>query len=55
MRDYSLLGEESKMTIERGLADAKWYTTDIPREDMKELLVRKDGLHIRGAAIIKNC
>ena len=51
VRDYSLLGRESRLAIERGLADAKWYTTHIPRERMKELLVRKNGPAVRDTII----
>ena len=51
VRDYSLLGIESKRAIERGLANATWYSSPIPREKMKELLVRKDGPAIRDTLI----
>lgn len=47
LRDYSLIGLESKAAIEKGLADAEWYTTPIPRDKMKELLTRKNGPAIR--------
>lgn len=47
IRDYRLNGAEANLAIERGLAEANWYTTDVPREKMKELLVRKDGPAIR--------
>lgn len=46
-RDYSLIGVESKKAIEMGLADAEWYQSPIPRDKMRELLVRKDGPAIR--------
>jgi Na+-transporting NADH:ubiquinone oxidoreductase subunit F len=51
VRDYSLLGSESRLAVERGLADARWYTTYIPREKMKELLVRRDGPAVRDTII----
>jgi Na+-transporting NADH:ubiquinone oxidoreductase subunit F len=41
-RDYSLVGSESKSSVESGLAEAEWYKSPIPREKMRELLVRKD-------------
>jgi Na+-transporting NADH:ubiquinone oxidoreductase subunit F len=41
-RDYSLIGVESKRAIEMGLVDAEWYQTPIPRDKMRQLLVRKD-------------
>ena len=49
--DYSLVGKESTRAIERGLAEADWYTSPVPREVMRELLVRKDGPAIRDTAI----
>ncbi len=47
IRDYSLLGAESQLAVDNGLAGATWYTTPIPREKMKELLVRRNGPAIR--------
>ncbi|WP_159517330.1 NADH:ubiquinone reductase (Na(+)-transporting) subunit F [Sunxiuqinia indica] len=46
-RDYSLIGAESKGAVEKGLADAQWYTSPVPKDKMRELLVRKDGPAIR--------
>ena len=46
-RDYSLTGVESKLAVERGLAEAIWYSSPVAREDMLKLLVRKDGPAIR--------
>ncbi len=46
-RDYSLIGAESERAIEMGLADAEWYQSPIPREKMRELMVRKDGPAMR--------
>lgn len=51
IRDYSLLGIESKLAIEKGLAEARWYTSPVPREKMRELLVRKNGPAIRDTII----
>ena len=31
-RDYSLIGRDSKLAVENGLAAAEWYHTDIPRK-----------------------
>lgn len=50
-KDYSITEETSDRALEQGLALADWYTTDIPREKMKELLVRKNGPAIRDTAI----
>jgi MocE subfamily Rieske [2Fe-2S] domain protein len=47
IRDYSLVGEEARLSVEKGLADASWYTSPIAREDMRALLVRKNGPAIR--------
>jgi len=47
IRDYSLVGEETPIAIKKGLADAEWYQTPVPREKMRELLERKDGPAIR--------
>ena len=47
IRDYSLIGVESEEAIRKGLADAEWYTTPIPKAKMRELLTRKDGPAIR--------
>ena len=46
-RDYSLTGEESRRAVERGLAQAQWYRTDVPRKRMKELMHRRNGPAIR--------
>ncbi len=51
LRDYSLIGVESKKAVEMGLADAEWYQSPIPRNKMRELLVRKDGPAIRDTLI----
>lgn len=41
-RDYSLIGPENARAVERGLANASWYKTDIPRKQMKQLMQRSD-------------
>ena len=51
LRDYSLTGVESKKAVELGLADAEWYQSPIPRDKMRELLVRKNGPAIRDTII----
>jgi fatty acid desaturase len=40
--DYSLTGENAKRAIERGLAEAEWYQTPIPRSQLRHLLERRD-------------
>ena len=43
IRDYSLVGRETKLAIENGLADATWYTSPVSRDKMRDLLARKNG------------
>jgi len=50
-RDYSLIGLESKLAEERGLANAEWYACKIPRARLKELMQRRDGPAIRDTLI----
>jgi fatty acid desaturase len=45
--DYSLTGENSTKAIERGLAEADWYQSPVPRAEMRKLLERRDGPAIR--------
>lgn len=45
--DYSLTGENATLAVERGLAEADWYQSPIPRETMRKLLERRDGPAIR--------
>ena len=35
LSDYSLVGEHAALAVERGLADAKWYASPIPKEKMR--------------------
>lgn len=49
--DYSLVGENATRAIERGLAEAEWYQTPVPREKLRALLVRRDGPAIRDTAL----
>jgi Na+-transporting NADH:ubiquinone oxidoreductase subunit F len=45
--DYSLTGVNSTMAVEKGLAEAEWYQSPVPRETMRGLLQRRDGPAIR--------
>lgn len=45
--DYSLTGVNTTLAIEKGLAEADWYQCTVPREVMRDLLVRRDGPAIR--------
>ena len=49
--DYSLTGENSTKAIERGLAEADWYQSPVPRATMRKLLERKDGPALRDTII----
>ncbi|MCJ8329706.1 MAG: fatty acid desaturase, partial [Lentisphaeria bacterium] len=50
--DYSLTGESSVRAVENGLADADWYTTPLPRKEMRVLLVRRNGPAIRDTLLL---
>jgi len=45
--DYSLTGMNAAAAVERGLAEADWYQTPVPRAIMRKLLERRDGPAIR--------
>ena len=45
--DYSLVGENSILAVQKGLAGAQWYASPVPKEKMRELLERRDGPAIR--------
>jgi Na+-transporting NADH:ubiquinone oxidoreductase subunit F len=45
--DYSLTGVNSTTAVERGLAEAEWYQSPVPRETLRDLLQRRDGPAIR--------
>lgn len=45
--DYSLVGENARRAVEKGLAEADWYQCPVPRETMRKLLERRNGPAIR--------
>jgi fatty acid desaturase len=47
LSDYVLTGEASRRAVERGLAAAEWYHTEVPRKAMKALMARRDGPALR--------
>ncbi len=47
LSDYSLVGKDSALAVEKGLAEARWYASPVPRQKMRELLERRDGPAIR--------
>lgn len=54
-RDYSLLGKDGAAAVEKGLAAAEWYHTDVPRKELKNLMRRTDAPAIRDTAIWIGC
>ena len=46
-RRYSLVGDNTIRALQQGLAEATWYTSPVPKEQMRELLERRDGPSIR--------
>ena len=42
LSDYSLTGKDTALAIEKGLAEATWYTSPVPKAKMRELLERRD-------------
>jgi nitrite reductase/ring-hydroxylating ferredoxin subunit len=49
--DYSLVGKDTPLAIEKGLAEATWYASPISREQMRELLVRRDWPAVRDTVL----
>ncbi len=47
LSDYSLVGKDSVLAIEKGLAEATWYASPVPKAKMRELLERRDGPALR--------
>ena len=55
LSDYSLVGKDSAAAIEKGLAEATWYASPVPKERMRELLQRRDWPGIRDTIIWFAC
>lgn len=51
LSDYSLVGKDTALAIEKGLAEATWYASPVPKETMRGLLQRRDGPAIRDTLI----
>jgi Na+-transporting NADH:ubiquinone oxidoreductase subunit F len=49
--DYSLIGVNSILAVEKGLAEADWYQCQVPRATMRSLLERRDGPAIRNTLL----
>jgi len=50
-RDYRLIGPEGKRATDQGLTSAQWFTPQLPRAQLKELMRRRDGPAIRDTLI----
>ena len=50
--DYSLTGVNATLAVEKGLAEAEWYTTPVPKAEMRKLLERRNGPAIRHTALL---
>ena len=42
VRDYRLIGVESRLAVERGLADGQWFQAEVDPARMRELMERRD-------------
>ena len=51
LSDYSLVGKDTALAIEQGLAEATWYASPVPKEKMRELLRRRDWPAIRDTVL----
>ncbi len=49
--DYSLVGVNAALAVEKGLAEADWYQCKVPRAAMRALLLRRDGPAVRDTLI----
>src|ERR1017187_7462494 len=47
LNDYSLVGRDTPLAVEKGLAEATWYACPVPKAKMRELLQRRNGPAIR--------
>jgi Na+-transporting NADH:ubiquinone oxidoreductase subunit F len=50
--DYSLTGVNATRAVEMGLAEADWYTTPVPKAEMRKLLERRNGPAVRDTALL---
>jgi MocE subfamily Rieske [2Fe-2S] domain protein len=51
LSDYSLVGKDTALAIEKGLAEATWYASPVPKGKMRELLQRRDWPAIRDTIV----
>jgi Na+-transporting NADH:ubiquinone oxidoreductase subunit F len=52
VRDYTLTGVNAAAAVEKGLAEADWYTSPIPKERIRVLLQRRDGPALCDTALL---
>ena len=50
-RDYSLTGVEGELARQKGLVEAEWYACHVPRQTMKQLMIRRNGPALRDTFI----
>lgn len=50
--DYSLTGANAALAVEKGLAEAEWYTPPVPKAEMRKLIERRNGPAIRDTAFL---
>jgi Na+-transporting NADH:ubiquinone oxidoreductase subunit F len=51
LSDYSLVGKDTALAIEKGLAEATWYQSPVAKDKMRELLQRRDWPAVRDTII----
>jgi Na(+)-translocating NADH:ubiquinone oxidoreductase F subunit len=51
VNDYSLIGLNASAAVAKGLAEADWYQSPVPRVEMRRLLERRNGPAIRDCLI----
>lgn len=51
LSDYSLVGRDTQVAIETGLAEASWHLSPVSPEAMQKLLERRDGPALRDTVI----
>ena len=50
--DYSLTGVNAARAVEKGLAEAEWFTPPVSKAELRQLLERRDGPAIRDTALL---
>lgn len=51
VNDYSLVGHNAAAAVEKGLAEADWYQSPVPRAELRRLLERRDGPALRDTLV----